>query len=545
MKQLIIFIALFMPGLLVLAQYNKPARFEIPTRTGSDPVNFIPCDEDGILVYYPTISETAKDSITWSFLMLDKMLNRSWQQLMPLHEDVTFLKGIYRNKVAYLLFHDTKRNKEGNIFVFMVYPQLQIITEHRSSIPENADIIDFDITDDMAVVGYNKRKSNPSVHIFSLSNSDSKTQEITSIEESIILDIYADTASKQIFTVHKERDKTGNNLFISIFNTRLEGLYQVKVLNMQEKRIINSAQFVSTGTGKGLVFGSYGTSSRNNRKQYDYYNDYYNYYYYHNYSYYLRNPDRYDSNRDETPESDGFYTVNLTPESTPTASYFSFIDFNNTIRYLTEMDAVRMKVKADKRNKSEELDPKEERNLSLRYRLMLHDIAFQNNSFILAAEAYFPEYHSNTQMLYDIYGRPIPTSYSVFDGFRYTNTFIAAFDSTGRMLWNNGVEMRDILTKLINKKSGMMGDQDETIVFYNSGNKLSYKVLNKQNVVETTAITQIDLLRGTDEIIDEYLGSARYWYGNNIIVSGYAQIRNNYLSESRRNVFYLNKLSFE
>jgi hypothetical protein len=545
MKQINLIVVLLFIVTVSFAQNNKPQRFEIPIRSGGDPVSYLPCGIQGVLVYYPTISESAKDSINWSFMFLDHNLNKEWQQLMPLHEDVTFLKGIYRNNVVYLLFHDTKRSEKGNIFVFMVYPDIQLITEHRGSIPDKAEVIDFDIIEEKAIVGYNIRKGNPGLHVFSLSNAEQKTIDVTANNESLLLDICADTASKQIFTIHKEQDNKGNDLFISIFDKSFNPLFQVKVLNMQEKRIISSAQFMPTGTGRGIVFGAYGTSNQNNRKQYDYFNDYYNYYYFHNYNYYLRNHDRYDNNQDNTPESDGFYTVELAPEATPTASYYSFIDFSNTIRYMTEMDAVRIKNKADKRNKSSELSARDERNLSLRYRLLLHDVVWQNNAFILAAEAYYPEYHSTTQMMYDIYGRPIPSTYSVFDGFRYTNSFIAAFDSTGKMIWNNGVEMRDILTKYINRKLGMLPDKTETVVFYNANKKLSYKVIQKENVIENTASTQVDLLRGTDEIIDEYLGSVQSWYGNNVIVSGYAEIKNNYISQGRRTVFYLNKLSYE
>lgn len=545
MKQLLFLSAFVFIVNFSFSQDNKPQRFEIPIRSGGDPVSYMPCGSSGILVYYPTISESAKDSINWSFMFLDNSLNRKWQQLTPLHEDVTFLKGIYKNGAVYLLFHDTKRSDLGNIFVFMVYPDIQLITQHRSSIPDKAEVIDFDILEEKAIIGYNIRKGKPALHIFSLSNADQKTIDVTANDESLLLDICADTVTKQIFTVHKEQDKKGNDLYISIFNDSFSPLYQVKVQNMQERRIISSAQFIPTATGKGLVFGAYGTSTQNNRKQYDYFNDYYNYYYFHNYNYYLRNHDRYDNNQDNTPESDGFYTVELAPGSAPTASYYSFIDFTNTIRYMTEMDAVRLKNKADRRNKTGELSARDERNFSLRYRLLLHDVVWQNNAFILAAEAYFPEYHSTTQMMYDIYGRPIPSTYSVFDGFRYTNSFIAAFDSTGKMVWNNGAEMRDILTKYINRKMGILPDNQETVVFYNANKKLSYKVILQENVVENTASTQIDLLRGTDEVIDEYLGSVQPWFGNNVIVSGYAEIKNNYISQSRRTVFYLNKLAYE
>lgn len=538
--------ALLITVLAVYAQDNRPLRIEIPTRSGTDPVNYLSCGEQGVLVFYPTVGESGKDSISWSFGMYDKNLQPLWKKQLPLHEDVSYLKGISRKNALYLLFHDTKRNTEGNIFIIMILPDKQIITEHRGIIPEKADVIAFEVLNNVALIGYNHRKNNPSYLSLSLISGNITTTTLQSGTNALLLDLAIDTTSMNIFAVYKEQiSSSKNKLFINVFNLNTSYNRLIEVENITEKRIINSAQFIPMGGETGILTGAYGAGMRNSRKPYDYYNDYYNYYYWYNYNHYLRRMQNYDNNRDNTPESDGFYSVKLEPETAPAIQYYNFMNFTNAYKYLTDSDALKTKRRAEKRIKDDELSVSEEKSLSLNYKLLVHPVAVLNGNFILAAEAYYPEYHNVTQMVYDLYGRPIPTTYAVFDGFRYTNAFIAAFDSAGKMAWNNGMEMRDILTQYLNRKLNITNDNGELVLFYNSGGKLSYKIIDRDKVLENTAVIKIASLRSNDQLLAEYLGTIERWYGSTFLATGYQSIRNNFMSETKRNVFYLQKLAYQ
>ena len=136
MKKLLVIIFLVTATLAVWAQTSNPLRLEIPAPSGSDPFNYVAAGKYGICVFFPTVGQSGKDSISWSFMMTDNLLKEKWQRSVPLHKDVTYLKSLSTKEAVYLLFHDTKRNNDGNIFVFMIIPRLQVITEHRGSIPE-------------------------------------------------------------------------------------------------------------------------------------------------------------------------------------------------------------------------------------------------------------------------------------------------------------------------------------------------------------------------------------------------------------------------
>lgn len=543
MKRILIFlliIAGFLP-VFVLAQSGQPLRIEIPVRSGANPFNYVPFGKEGVCVFYPTINDAGKDSISWSFMMLDKNLKEQWKKIMPLHEDVNFLKGISHNDVIYLLFHDTHRSKEGNIIVFFIIPSKQIITTHRSAIPEKAEVVDFEIYNEFALIGFNQRKGQPGLMGFSLINGEKRNFDFTSEDNILLLDVTVDTIYKDIAATCKiQPSSSRNRLMVNIYNGSSALRKTVSFDNIQEKRILNSANFVFTGEGTGFVLGTFGSGTRN-RRNYDYYNDYYNYYYYN--SYYGRQ-NNYDQNQDNTPVSDGYYTAVVDASTQGKVNYYYFIDFPNAYKYMNNPEALRTKRKADKKNNENDESSPNEKKLSLDYRLITHPVSYSRGQYILLSEAYIPEYHTMTQMVYDYYGRAIPSTYSVFDGYRYTNAFIASFDSSGSMQWNNGIEMRDILTTYLNRKSNYFHEGEDMHLFYNANAKIAFKTIRKTEVVDGTSFTPIAQKRATDQYINEYLGSIEYWYGDYFLVSGYESLRNNNLDESRRNVFYMSKMAF-
>lgn len=531
--------------LFASAQSAQPIRFEVPTRSGTDPFNHVACGEDGVCLFYPTIEETGKDSVSWSFYLLDRNLQQVWQKRIPLREDVSFLKSIYRNNCIYLLFHDTKRNETGNISVFFIIPSKQIITEHRSDIPFKADVIDFEILNDLVFIGYNENRGKPGLIAFSLIDGQKRNYEISTENDALLLDVAADSVYKGIYATYKvQKTSTRNKLYLNKYDLSSALRSTTTFGGEVEKRIINSAEYVPLSDTRGLLTGCYGYSNRG-RRPYDYYHDYYNYYYYH--SLYYR-PYTYDANKDNTPVSDGFFTAAVGDNLTPTLRYYSFIDFSNALKITSDMDVLRLRKRSEKREKNNltgEDNTVDDNGNSLNYRLLMHPVIVSDGKFLLLGETYYPEYHTMTQMVYDYYGRAFPSSYSVFDGFRYSNAFLAAFDSAGVKVWDNGMEMRDILTTYLNHKMNYVFSGNEMTLFYNANGKLAVKTIAGSETLDNTSYVSIASKRQTDQVAYEYLGTMEYWYGNYYLASGYQTIRNNYLTENKRNVFYLNKMAFE
>ncbi len=548
MKKIIVITILVSVAAVLWAQNSTPLRLEIPAPVGSDPINYVQAGKYGACVFYPTNNESGKDSITWSIMMVDENLKESWRKQVPLHEDVTFLKSLSTNEAIYLLFHDTKRKKDGNIFVFMIIPRLNIITEHKGIIPEKAEVVDFEVSNNIAFIGFNNRKGQPGIIGFSLVSGEKRTYDITTEKDALLLDISIDTTRKDIFATYKVQfSSSRNRLFVNQYNSPGALVKTFDFPEQAEQRNFNSAQYIPTGDGKGIVAGTYGFNVSNNRRQYDYYDYYYNRYYYNYYSPYFMRQSNYDANEDKTPVSDGYYTAKVNNNIAEGVKYYNFANFANAFKYITDPGALRVKTKpvrkAEKNQENEPSENTDDKERTMNLRLLTHDVIVNNGQFIIPAEAYSPEYHTNTQMSYDYYGRSFPTSYQVFDGFRYSHAFVAGFDSNGMMLWNNGMEMRDILTKYLNRKLNCLFVDDEIILYYNANNKVAFKTIQGSTVVENTSYTTLAPQRGTDQHLNEYLGTIEHWYDDYFIATGYESIRNNYLETNKRNVFYMSKLA--
>lgn len=549
MKKLLAIALLVSVALTIQAQSVEPVRLEIAAPAGSDPFNYVTAGENGVCIFYPTINDTGRDSVSWSFRMVDNQLKEIWHQQVPLHKDVTYLKSMSTKDAIYLLFHDTKRNKEGNIIVFMIIPHLRVISEHIAMIPDKAEVVDFEIANSYAFIGFNSRKGQPGITGFSLITGEKRSYVITAEKDALLLDISIDTTLSEIFATYKiQFSSSKNHLFVNQYNSpgALEKTYDFT--EQVERRNFNSAQYLPMGEGRGMVAGTYGYNVANTRRQYDYYDYYYNNYYYNYYSPYLSRQSNYDATEDKTPVSDGYYTAMVNDGVADKIKYFNFSGFNNAFKYITNPGALRIKIKpvkkAEKTSDTDLSEATEVNDKTLNLRLITHDIQKNNGKFIITSEAYSPEYHTNTQMSYDYYGRAFPTSYQVFDGFRYSHAFVAGFDSTGMMTWNNGMEMRDILTKYLNRKLNTLFEGEEMVLYYNANNKIAFKSINGNTIVENTAYTPLAPIRGTDQPIDEYLGTIEHWYDDYFISTGYQTIRNNYLESNKRNVFYISKMAF-
>jgi len=546
MKILIVIAFLISAAVTSWAQNGSPLRLEIAAPNGSDPFNYVTAGRNGVCIFYPTINESGKDSINWSFVMVDEQFKEVWRKQVPLHKDVTYLKSVKTRDAIYLLFHDTKRNKDGNILVLMIIPRLQVITEHKGVIPEKAEVVDFEISNTFAFVGFNNRKGQPGIIGFSLVTGEQRKYDITTEKDALLLDISIDTARKEVFATFKiQSSSSKNHLFVNQYNSpgALEKTFDFT--EQIERRNFNSAQYTPIGEGNGIVIGTYGYNVSSTRRQYDYYDYYYNNYYYNYYSPFYNRQSDYDANDDNTPVSDGYFTALVKNGVAGTVKYFNFSSFNNAFKYITDLNALRVKKPEKKSDKSDsQSDNGDEKDRTLNLRLITHDVIITNGQFMLASEAYSPEYHTNTQMSYDYYGRAFPTSYQVFDGFRYSHAFVAGFDSSGVMIWNNGMEMRDILTKYLNRKLNCLIDNDELVLYYNANNKVAFKTIKGSTIVENTAYTTLPAKKGTDQYLDEYLGTIEYWYDDYFIATGYETIRNNYMETNKRNVFYLSKLAF-
>lgn len=183
------------------------------------------------------------------------------------------------------------------------------------------------------------------------------------------------------------------------------------------------------------------------------------------------------------------------------------------------------------------------------YRLLVHDIIVRGNEYIMIAEAYYPEYHTETYWTTDANGRSVMRTRQVFDGWRYTNAIIAGFSNTGELLWDNTFEMGDILSFDLKERVKVLMNDDEIAMLYSWGGDVQSKIISGSEVVEGKTKTKIDTKNQDDMVRRNYGSDVVYWYGNYFISYGYQTIKSDEEKDNKgkrkRTVFYFNKIGYQ
>ena len=183
---------------------------------------------------------------------------------------------------------------------------------------------------------------------------------------------------------------------------------------------------------------------------------------------------------------------------------------------------------------------------SVDFPLMFQDIVQHDGRFILPAEVYSPQYRTESYTDFDFYGRPYTNSYSVFDGFRYQNAIVAGFDSDGRLIWDNVLEIRNLVSFDPSPKVALYFDGNDILLSFLGDGKIGYKIIRADSIVEKLDYVALDLLYPDDKLINESGGRMIKWYENYFLCYGYQEIKNIALtSNNKRMVFYVNKVRFE
>jgi hypothetical protein len=498
------------------AQAKKPLRVEIATKEDSDPFTMINCSEKGALVFFQTIQEVGKDSLVWSFYMFDKNLKESWSKGIGLASNYRYINNSYKanESVIFLLFQDGRQTETKNIVILTVNIISGEVLEVKGLISKKSKIDHFEVDNNFAFIALTNNEKTIELVRMSLKTSDILQFTVPENNKSNILDLKINTTNHFVELVNKVfESKTSSGMVLLTFNYEGYLIDSIMFEKPDTKRSFNTAEVVFSGPAKGLIFGVYGnTISR------------------------VKNSDSYE---DMNPPSAGYYIACFKKGKGPFINYYNFSEFRDFFRYINGDDAVRLKKKSIEKSKNKEVTDGD-----LNYHFLVHPVIQHDSSFVMVGEAYYPEYHTVTNMIYDYYGRPMPSSYSVFDGFRYTSAFVASFDSMGLMQWSNGMEMQGILTNFLNKKFSCTFDRNDALLLYNAGGALTAKTIRGNEVLDQNTSVPLAMLHANDKVVKEYLSSIEPWYSDFFIAYGYHSIRNNDLPESRRTVFYINKIAY-
>ena len=237
--------------------------------------------------------------------------------------------------------------------------------------------------------------------------------------------------------------------------------------------------------------------------------------------------------RNASFKASGLFSAKIRNGITTQVQYHQFFNFHNFFDYLTYEDISRMK-----KNKKNE-------KLTIDFGVFSHPMMNSDGVFILLSEAYYPKYEYITRTEYDFYGMPYPYSYSVFEGYQYTNAFIAGFDSLGNKVWDNNFEIRNMLVPDLRQRLSLLFDETEVVMVYNNEGMIASQVISGYEEYGEFEFSPVEPLYPGDQPSENREGYVKFWYDNFVVCYGYQKVSNPSKGElSKRNVFYINKMAY-
>jgi hypothetical protein len=504
----IIMLLIFSPFKSLIAQYERPLRIEMETKSGEEPFRLVPCGENGLIIFAQTNKNENKDNVLWAFNFFDKNFKGQGQVLYPVPRSYDFLDYETERNALYMIFNSSRTSTSNECMILFIDPVKFIVASIPFKVPDKTNISSFRITGSTAFVSLIS-KSNK-LYVVKVNMNDGSN--------SVIVEEKADNPSllsmlieptKDMLTLLVQKEEKRSTFAFSTYSYDFSGarMGMTNYTGFKKNNCIVSAELFRNRKGELLALGSFNDEPDHR------FGDYF-------------------SNGTETS---GFFSGLLSSEDAK-INYLNFSEITNYHGYFNERNSILNRSLNSKSRKLNEIN----------YTAVSQSIHVVDSSYYCVLETYVPEYHRNYRQIYNFYSN-IPSAYSdypILDGFRFISAMTVSYNEKGNIKWNSAMEIRDVFSKYIYPRMNLLIDGEDAILSYSTKGKILSKVVNSPDA--KTGYDQMAILpdKARDEIMDDYNNGLTFWYGNNFIAYGYQSIRNNYITENKRTVFYVNKLSF-
>ena len=536
-----LFICLFFLLLPFLSiSQDKPLRVEIEAKYNSDSYVIIPFGENGVILFFQSTESIDKTNHKWYFTLYDTDFKEVWTKEQAVNKGFRFMFFDYSDQFLYLYLENKySSGSKGNFQILKIDVVNSSISTFNSEISKKSTITGFKVINDVAmlsgytlpskgktisqtvlsftlvplITGMNLKRYQPLIYLYDMASKTGKIVENEYPAQAYVDGLTKDTLqSSYLLSIKNFIPRKTNIMHIDEYNISGEKLSTISLTTNNEKRKLNTAKVASVNQNEKVIIGTYNNNIKGNSA----------------------NP----AFSGFSEGSNGIYVANTNDNVQENITFYNFSKFKSFYSYLTARRTFKMIKKATK------LEAKG-KEILYDYKLLVHDIIERDSSYIMIAEAYYPEYHQVHRTTFDIYGRPTTTTEMVFDGYRYTNAIIACFNKKGEILWENSFDMFNILTFNLHERIKVLIDGEDIVLAYNYAGDIASKVIQGNDVIESKEYTKIETSYNNDKVINDYDSDMEYWYGNYFISYGYQRIRNKQMDKSRRTVFYFNKIAFQ
>lgn len=534
------------------SQEEQPLRIEIEAKASSGQYNIVPVGKEGLILFYES-DEREKGNKSWYFTKYNENFKEVWNKKFPVNSSLDFIRYYYNNsELLYVLLAEVVRSsaKSPGIEIARNYQVISInivngsVSSVAGDIPVKFTPTDFKVTDENVFFSGFTRPTNmqvcmrtmfiyatccipiflgglefkyqPVLFHINLKNQKKEMMALNYPGSAGIVSLGINDKTENIAATIKHRPaKKEFNLYLKEFSSDGKTLSNFKIEPGGTNELL-TGKILNLGKDEKLIIGTYSSSAEKQpfgvRMQMAMYGT--------------------------TSElrSEGFYISRFNGSRQEYIQYHPFSKFENLFSG-KQKEQIK---KAEKQGK--------EINVNY-FNLLIHDIIVDEDQYIMIAEAYHPEYHTEYRYVYTTNGMQMQ-AVRVFDGYRYDYAIVAGFDESGKMLWDNIFEIADILSFNLKERIKVIGNPDMLTLVYSQGGSIKSKVISGGKVVEEKEKTKIETTYSDDKVKANYNSDLDYWYDNYFIAYGYQKIKADKEGKEKgekrkRNVFYFNKISYE
>ena len=494
------------------AQQKTPLRLELNARLTEDSYELITCDKQGLIIFFEEDEVLENGKKNWHFALFDQRLQEGWMGMAELQKGMAFYKEALLGDLLYLFFTDVDGKRSIDVDFQVVKIQLGDgnISVFDGQNQEKAEPSAFKVINDKIWIGLVQKRTEAELAVLDLTTGINSIFSIDIPNQNVISEIFYDTADQQVhLIIQNYTSKLQSGLFHQVYNLNGSLISTEEIKAALNERYLNDAMIVVKAQ-EIFFLGTY--NAEQGKIPYE--------------------------GEDGQSQAAGFYIAKFEDGEQTFINYYNFLEFENLYNSLSGRDIMKVRKKAEKQKDKDE-------EYSLNYSLLLHPVLEYDGNFILVAEAFYPEYRTVTNMYYDYYGRLMPQTYTVFDGYKYFNGIAASFDREGNMVWDNDIEIWNVLTFDLDKYLNVFIEGGELAMFYTWEGKLNYKIIDIDLQTADSDQASLELKYKKDKVLDETGSRIAHWYDQYFIAYGYQEIKNNSLSNSKRTVFYINKVAFQ
>ena len=493
-----------------LAQDKQPERVEIASLSEAIDFNVVPVGKNGLLAFYIDKSTKGEDNRTWIFKKFDTDLKEQWTKTYNVDKKKQFNSSDFNNGNLYLLFDDYRN---GEISIIIINTATNQLTEYNDNLEDKFRVESFKVNSDVAYFnGYLKRK--PHLCDIDLKRKTHKAFDLEGYGKNVVLhNMEYDEQSGSINVSVTVTDKKDRKYIVKSINAKQVDHDFTLGVAAEDKWLLN-ASVRKLSDNKQLVIGTYSKAKAGG--------------------------------------SQGVYLAKFNAGQREFIKFYSFIDFENFLKYLPEKAQERVEKRIEKQ-KEKGKDP------IVSYQLLVHDIIVKNGEYIFVGEAYYPVYHTESHTVtrletYSVPGvngqssyqtRPVTTTEykQVFDGYRFTHALVAGFDEQGAKKWDNCFEMGDIQTYSLREKIKVDQSENKIGMAYVIGNSIVSKYIDGNKVVEGKKTELYKTTQANDKVKATY-STIEAWYDRFFIGWGFQRIKNTDNEKAVRKVYFANKFGY-